>query len=335
MRNLPPLSRLDAATETQRRAILRSPELKTETARILGLDPGRVRLAIDALLTAGIVPHDGDDASVVNSKDSAYLLAAFSCPHSDDASIISASEKALSMNFECDYGSNASEDRREARASDGRSEKDTFGTQLAAVIREVCDRDAKAAGWGLAYDGPEAGIMIGWTWEGNPIGSVHFDFEGGDVSFLYAGGRIFPELHPGVTVKRLNFEFEDRIDIPPLALRRFARLMRDLGDVWDEERVRNDPDFFGARRAMHREGWGIFDAGNGRQTIQKLADDPVGRRFSTDREAVDHVMSMAAIRSPLHARAMRLHYTELQREDDRRLPEVQPGRRRTSDGENV
>ena len=137
------------------------------------------------------------------------------------------------------------------------------------------------------------------------MGALHFDLPHSDVSFLYANTALFAEFHPGITLNRLNFVFESRLDVPPEALHRFGRLMREVGYGPQEERATTSQEFrdvtSSMRGSMEREGWGIFDDGNFRQAIQKLDSDPVAR-FRTDQEAVDHVRSMAATRSQSDSR---------------------------------
>lgn len=301
--------------------IYASEEFRAEMARILNVKPGRLQRAIEALLEANVIPRSGD-AAVARAKDAAFLIAACSAPTDD---IVSAATKVITMPFEADNGKEASADRRGARTTAEPSEKDQFGTQLAAVLRRVGGR----AGDPDLSQGPRqgTGVTIGWIGGAHTMGGMHFDLPGGDVSFLYADRPVFKDLHPGVTLTRLNFGYDDRLDVPPDALRRFGRLMRDVADLRPDESAAVDPEYASMmmRAAMKREGWGIFDAGNGRQMIQKL-DAPVVQRFETDQEAVDHVRSMAALVSPGHVWALGLHYTEVHLDDDRHSPRPQPGR---------
>lgn len=297
-------------------------KFQMEVARILNVNPDQVRIAIEALLKGNVVPRSMDAGAVGFAKDAAFLLAACSVPSGD---IVSASKKVLAMTFEADYGGEASPDRRLARLSTDVSEKDQFGTQLAAVLRKLGGR----AGDPSLPEGRErgAGVTIGWIAGAHAMGGVHFDLASGDVSFLYADYPVFNELHSGVTLTRLNFGYDSRLDIPPDALRRFARLMRDVADVYHDYGGVADPSHAQAlmHAAMKREGWGIFNAGNGRQMIQKLDTDALSR-FEADQEAVDHVRSMAAVASAGHMWALRLHYTEVHLEGERQSPRPQPGR---------
>lgn len=309
------------------RELYSSQEFRAETARILNVKSERLQLAVEALLEANAIPRAGDPDAVARAKDAAFLIAACSAPTED---IVSATKKVISMPFEADYGEEASADRRGARTTSEPSEKDQFGTQLAAVLRRVGGR----AGDPDLLEGPRhgAGVTIGWIGGAYTMGGMHFDLPGGDVSFLYADHLVFKELHSGVTLTRLNFGYDDRLDLPPDALRRFGRLMRDIADVRPDESAAADPEYASMmmRAAMKREGWGIFDAGNGRQMIQKL-DAPIVQRFETDQDAVDHVRSMAALVSPGHVRALGLHYTEVHLDGERCSPRPQPGREATLD----
>lgn len=312
----------ESTTDAALTEIYESEAFRTEAARILNVQPERVQRAIGALLEADVLARSGDVPAGARAKDAAFLIAACSVP-SDD--IVSATRKVISMPFEADYGGVPSADRRDARTTTEPSEKDQFGTQLAAVLRRVGGRAGDPDFvTGLRHG---AGMTIGWIGGAYALGGMHFDLPDGDVSFLYADHPVFKELHPGVTLNRLNFRYDDRLDIPPDALRRFAWLMRDIADVQPDQRATADPEYASSmmRKAMCREGWGIYDAGNGRQMIQKL-DAPIVQRFETDQEALDHVRSMAALMSPGHVWALGLHYTEVRLEGERQSPRPQPGR---------
>ncbi|WP_298257268.1 hypothetical protein [Bradyrhizobium sp.] len=303
-------------------------EFVGEIARILGLEPAQARLAVEALLESRIIPEPTDTAAEASSKDATFLLAACSSPAADVKSITAAASTVIAMDFQCDFGAEASGDRRTARTSAGTA-KDCFGTQLSAVLRNICARAEDAE---RPDDmGREIGITIGWNREMQSMGALHLDLSDGDVSFLYADQALFADLHPAVTLTRLNFAFESRLDVPPEALRRFGRLMRDITDHPPDDGSGLDCfDFTRAMRtSMCRQGWGIHDAGNGRQTIQKVDGD--SDRFQTDQEAVDHVRSMAASGSPLHKKALHRHYTEVRLEGERHVPRMQPGRQMAFD----
>jgi len=76
-----------------------------EIARILGLEPDRSRLAVEALLESEIIPRSGDVASVASPKDSAFLLAACLSPAADTKTIVSMARRVVSKEFQCDSDS--------------------------------------------------------------------------------------------------------------------------------------------------------------------------------------------------------------------------------------
>ncbi|MGJ4941419.1 hypothetical protein ACQR1W_12670 [Bradyrhizobium sp. HKCCYLS1011] len=180
----------------ERRAAFETPEFATEIARILGVEPARARLAVQALLESSIAPRatDVETAAMASSKYSAFLLAACSSTAADAKSVASAAAKVIAMEFQCDFGREASSDRRNARTSVG-TDKDWFGKQRSAVLRDACARSED--GKRPSDVRGDVGLTIGWNLHMESIGALHFDLSDGDVSFLYTESPF--EHHPAVT----------------------------------------------------------------------------------------------------------------------------------------
>lgn len=103
---------------------------------------------------------DTESVAVACCNESAFLLAACSTTAEDMESVVSRARKVIAMDFQCDFGREPSSDRHHARTTAG-TDKDCFGTQLSAVLREACARSEDDGRPGEMRS--EVGITIGWN----------------------------------------------------------------------------------------------------------------------------------------------------------------------------
>ncbi len=225
----------DRASDLRRRDLYQSTAFRAEASRLLGVDQSRLDTCLDVLLASNTIPRSGPGSTeVTDAEDAAFILAGLGTCTTDATTLLHATKRILFMEFQCEFGEEATDDRKGRRREPSDPYKDLFGNQLSKTIRDV---------WADEDGGSFAAVTIGWGL-GHPTayGSVEFHSPYREATFLYSTAYMFPDLHEGIGAFRgLELKFARKIEVSANVLRSLGRLLRDDGSTPRPRYIIADP----------------------------------------------------------------------------------------------
>jgi hypothetical protein len=174
----------------------RSESFRLEASRLLSVSRTRFDLAVDALLIAGAIPRSRPESpQAAEAEDACFIIAALGAGTSDSEKLLYLAKRVLLMEFQFEYGRQATNDRKGMRKEPTDPCKERFGNQLAKTIREIWENEGEAA--------TAASVAIGWA-PGchDAFGVVEYKSPRREVAFLYSSADLFTGLHEGIGVFR-------------------------------------------------------------------------------------------------------------------------------------
>jgi hypothetical protein len=223
----------------ERRDLYFAPPFRTELAKIVGTDDARVAISLDALLEENVIPWSVDNSHAESiCRDAASILVSLSVPDPAVSSIVLESKRLLLMEFQVEYGEEASGDRKGRMEEASRPEKALFGTQLVAALGMAWrDRPTK--------DDPPLSLTVGRTaYNPDTYGLIHYHPPERQTTFIYSATELFTNLHPGVvSFQNITIDFATKTFVSPSAIGRLGGLMHDRRSAF---RALNDGKLLGA-----------------------------------------------------------------------------------------
>jgi hypothetical protein len=203
----------------QRAEMYRSESFRLNASALLRVDRERFNLCLDVLLVSSAIPRSRSDSSEdAAAEDASFILAALGAGTSDAMKLLQLAKRILFMEFQCEFGEQATDDRKGKRRQPMDPYKECFGTLLAKTIREVWADE----GEGVAA----AAVTIGWApGRADALGAVEFPCR--ETTFLYSTAYLFPDLHEGIGVfHEIKLNFAREIQVTAGALLSLGRLWR-------------------------------------------------------------------------------------------------------------
>lgn len=188
---------------------------------LAGLFGDRAAATIAAVLEAGVIPVGQEiPEDMALGHEATFVLALVASSLISPVHALEGARAALALDYQIEFGSAATDDRKGRRTGSSPPDKDYFGSQLAITFRN------------LAFPGSSGGnriwpfeVSIGWTALGRAIATIHYPRR--ETTFVYASGHLFPDLHPGIVrMNSLEFDLPVNLKVSAEKISRFARLMR-------------------------------------------------------------------------------------------------------------
>ena len=204
----------------RRAAMYRSESFRSKVSRLLSVDRARLDLCLEALLVSNAIPCSKPESSAADAEDAAFMLAALGAGTSDAAKLFEVSKRILLMEFQCEFGEQATDDRKGKRTEPIDPYKECFGTQLAKTIRVLWADEGQRV--------TSAAVTVGWApGRSNAFGTAEFQFLGGKRAFLYSTAYLFPDLHEGIGVFHdIGLDLVEKFEVTAGDLRSLGRLWR-------------------------------------------------------------------------------------------------------------
>jgi hypothetical protein len=307
----------------------------TEAADILDLDPAAVRRALEVLLDTDAFPSGDMIEASAAGADAATMIMAFASETTGPSAIVDQVRSLSSMDFQCEYGTEATGDRKGRRHA-VRPSKDRFGTQLSEKGRRhavrpskdrfgtqlseiMCDLGARHEDRATLTSVGKARVVLGWDVQHRAYGQIDLRPPYREVGLLYSIGVVFPDLHPAIRLGSIELDLKPSLETTETQLHHFACVVRDLFSPLSDADLRNQFESFvtdasGSLDLPWREGWDIragdkpWEDDLQLNRIRRFPGD-LARRFASDEEAFRHVRSLAAIGSALHRLALDHHHS--------------------------
>lgn len=201
----------------------RSPAFREGLSDLFG---DRAAATIAAVLEAGVIPVGPDiPEDMALGHEATFVLAALASSLMSPAHALDGARAVLALDYQIEFGSAATEDRKGRRTASPPPEKDYFGSQLAITFRNFAFPDRSGGDRIWPFE-----VGIGWTALGRPIATIRYPKRA--TTFVYASGYLFPDLHPGIVrMNSLEFDLPVNLQLSAGKMSRFAKLMRgDDGD---------------------------------------------------------------------------------------------------------
>jgi hypothetical protein len=113
----------------------RSESFRSDASQLLSVDRAWFDLCLDALLVLKVISRSGEDSSEADgAEDGAFILAALGADTSDPTKVLSGAKRILMMEFQCEFGDEATDDRKGKRRQPIDPYKDLFGNQRYGVM---------------------------------------------------------------------------------------------------------------------------------------------------------------------------------------------------------
>src|SRR4051794_713852 len=204
-------------------AVYRSHVFSGNLAAMIGVPASTAAKAVDGLFETARLEERSPRSSP--AADAALLICAgvswgINLPQPREV------DRLLAMEFQLEFGPEATTDTRANPAVQRKPSKESFGTQLRAILRAAGSHDDEHVGMEPRMS---ADVTLGWSREGQAYGILSFESPQRQVKLLYSSDPVFKVQSWGVTLPDLAFELRERFEIGSDRLRQLACIMRDIG----------------------------------------------------------------------------------------------------------
>lgn len=177
--------------------------------------------AFGALLASEVIPVGPDiPGDLAVGQEATIALAAVASSLTRPSSIPDAARSILALDYQLEFGPQASGDRKGRREGSPPPEKDYFGSQLAMTFRDLAPTGSAERGRNSPFE-----VTIGWTALGGIYALIHFTRS--QTTFVYTRGYLMPDLHPGIVrLTALEFDLPVKLHLSAEKVAPFARMMR-------------------------------------------------------------------------------------------------------------
>lgn len=180
---------------------------------------------LDLMVRKSAFPGSSKPSVDMIAHEAGLVLAAMATRAAQPPSVPDAARAVLAMEYQLEYGPDATSDRKGLRDERQPPQKDFFGTQLASGFRKIAQ-----AGNAKRTHRPFA-VTIGWTRQGECIGLIHHARN--ETTFVYSTAHLLRNTQPGIVrLNSMEFDLPAKFEASERVIERFGRLMfgKDDGD---------------------------------------------------------------------------------------------------------